>query len=230
MAPDTDGALNTVLPDHLAQFVRAMTPETDDVAAALADRNVEEGFPVVGPEVGGVLRALALLAGTERAFEFGSGMGYSAYWIVPVLPADGEVVLTDFEESKLDVARECFERGGYADRARFEVGDARETYRGYDGPFDFVLVDNRAEEYTETFRLVRDDIPSGGVVCADNVMAGPAVDADLAVAALEGEPDWDAMDDSTRGVVDFLLDVRDDEAFETVLLPVGEGLTISVRR
>ena len=223
-------ALNTVLADDAAQFVRAMAPETDAVAEELEAHNVEAGFPIVGPEVGGVLRLLARLAGTRRAFEFGSGMGYSAYWIAPVVSADGEVVLTDFDASHLEVAREFFERGGYADRARFEVGDALETYRGYDGPFDLVLIDNREEEYVETFELVRDDVPSGGVVCADNVMTGPVVQEDLALAALEGDPDWDAMDDSTRGVVEYLLHVREDDAFETALLPVGEGLAVSVKR
>jgi caffeoyl-CoA O-methyltransferase len=223
-------ALNTVLSEDVAAFVRAMAPGTDAVAEELEERNVEAGFPIVGPEVGGVLRLLARLAGTRRAFEFGSGMGYSAYWIAPVLPADGEVVLTDFDASHLDTAREFFERGGYADRARFEVGDALETYREYDGPFDLVLIDNGSEEYVETFELVRDDVPSSGVIYADNVMTGPAVQEDLALAALEGGPDWDAMDDSTRGVVEYLLHVREDDAFETALLPVGEGLAVSVKK
>jgi len=222
--------LNTVLSEDVASFVRAMAPALDDVGEALADHNVEVGFPVVGPEVGGTLRLLARLAGTERAFEFGSGMGYSAYWIAPVVPEDGELVLTDFEESNLEVAREFFERGGYVDRARFEVGDALDTYRAYEGPFEFVLIDNLENEYLETFELVREDVPPGGVICADNVMAGPAVQEDLALAALSGEPDWAAMDEYTTGVVEYLLHVREDDAFETALLPIGEGLAVSVKR
>jgi len=222
--------MNTVLTDDVADFVRAMAPALDDVGEELADHNVAEGFPIVGPEVGGTLRLLARLADTERAFEFGSGMGYSAYWIASVVPADGELVLTDFEEENLEVAREFFERGGYADRARFEVGDALDTYRAYHGPFDFVLIDNLEDEYLETFELVREDVPPGGVICADNVMTGPAVQEELALPALEGEPDWDAMDEYTEGVVEYLLHVRAEDDFETALLPVGEGLAVSVKR
>jgi predicted O-methyltransferase YrrM len=227
---DDYDVMNTVLADDVAEFVRAMAPTMDDVGRELADHNVGEGFPIVGPEVGGTLRLLARLAGTERAFEFGSGMGYSAYWIAPVVPADGDLVLTDFDAENLEVAREFFDRGGYADRAQFEVGDALDTYAEYDGPFEFVLIDNLEDEYRETFELVRDDVPSGGVICADNVMTGPAVQEDLALAALEGEPDREAMDEYTEGVVEYLLHVRDVEDFETVLLPVGEGLAVSVKR
>jgi predicted O-methyltransferase YrrM len=59
-------------------------------------------------------------------------------------------------------------------------------------------------------------------------MAGPAVQTEKALAALEG--DDPELDDSTRGVVEFLRAVRADDAFETVLLPVGEGLLLAVKR
>lgn len=230
MDEDDYDVLNTVLADDVARFVRAMAPETDPVFDELAENNVADSVPVVGPEVGGVLRLLARFVRPRRAFEFGSGRGYSAYWIAPVIPDDGELVLTDFDEANVAAARTYFERGGYAGRARFEVGDALDVYRASDGPWEFVLLDNLEQEYRETWDLVRDDVPSGGVVCADNVMAGPAVRTDLALAALEGDPDWDAMDETTRGVVEYLRTVRADDDFETALLPVGEGLSVSVRR
>lgn len=222
--------LNSVLTDDVARFVRAMTPEDDPLLAEITADNVDDGFPIVGPEVGATMRTLARLADAERAFEFGSGRGYSAYWLAPVIPADGTLVLTDFEAENVEQARSYFERGGYDDRAEFAVGDALETYRSMEGPWDFVLLDNLETQYLETFELVRDDVSPGGVVCADNVMAGQSVQEDLALAALEGDPDWDAMDEPTRGVVEYLFTVRDDDAFETTLLPVGEGLAVSVKR
>lgn len=230
MELDESDVLNTVLSGEVSRFVETMATGNDLVLDAMTAHNVAEEVPIVGPEVGVVLRTVARLAGTERAFEFGSGRGYSAYWVADALSADGEIVLTDYGEANLETAREFFERGGYATRARFEVGDALTTYREYDGPWDFVLIDNAEAEYLEAFELVRGDVQSGGVVCADNVMAGPAVQTPLAIAALEGDPDWEAMDDSTRGVVEYLQRVRGDDAFETTLLPVGEGLAVSVKR
>lgn len=229
MGFDDYDVLNSVLDDRTSRFVRAMTPATDATFEDLAGHNVDNDFPVVGPEVGATLRVVARMIGASRVFEFGSGMGYSAYWIAPVLPPDGEIVLTDFEEPNLEAARAFFERGGISDLARFEVGNALETYREYDGPFDLVLVDNLEEEYLETFELVREDVSTGGVVCADNVMTGPAVQEKLALAALDGD-DPDGMADSTRGVVEYLRRVREDPEFETTLLPVGEGLALSVKR
>lgn len=220
----------TVLDPEVARFVHALTPTTDATFADLAAHERERDFPTVGPEVGGVLRLLAHLTDARHVFEFGSGHGYSAYWIAPALPADGELVLTDLDPDKLDTAREFLEAGGYADRVRFAIGDALETYADEEGPVDLVLLDHHETQYREAFEAVREDVPSGGVICADNVMAGAAVDEDLALAAVEGDPDWAAMDDTTRGVVEYLLAAREDPAFATALLPVGEGLCVSVRR
>lgn len=216
----------SVLPDDLARFVRATGPAHDEIQAEMADYADERGFPIVGPEVGGTLRLLARLTDARRVFEFGSGFGYSAYWFLRGMNG-GEVVLTEVDADELAMAREFFERAGVADRASFEEGDAIDIVDDYDGPFDLVLVDNEKHRYVEAFEAVREKVPVGGVVVADNVMAGP-VDFEVLLAHVDGGEVGD-VDDATRGIVDYLDTVRDDEAFETVVLPLGEGVAVSTR-
>jgi predicted O-methyltransferase YrrM len=94
-------------------------------------------------------------------FEFGSGFGYSAYWFARALPDDGAVVLTDLDEANLDRAREYLERGGPADLATFEVGDALATAERYDGPFDVVCLDLEKYQYEAAFETMRDAVRPG---------------------------------------------------------------------
>jgi len=136
-------------------IAEAVRPERDTVLREMDARSDREGFPTVGPQVGGWLSLLARTVTAERIFEFGSGFGYSAYWFARALDADGEIVLTEIDADELDDAREYFERGGVADRAHFEHGDAIDIVDQYDGPFDVVLIDNEKERYTEAFEAVR---------------------------------------------------------------------------
>ena len=217
----------TPLPPVTEQFARTLAPEPDEILTEMTHRAEREDFPIVGPAVGAWLRLLARLTDAERAFEFGSGFGYSAYWMAPAIPADGQLVLTEIDAAELAAAREYFDRGGYADRAAFEHGDAIDTVAQYDGPFDIVLIDNEKTRYVEAFEAVREHVPVGGVVAADNAIeAEPLEFADIR-ALLAGE-DVDAGD-ASRGIADYLERVRDDPAFETGLLPLGEGVAISVR-
>ncbi|WP_324662798.1 O-methyltransferase [Haloarcula sediminis] len=217
----------TPLPEVTEQFARTLTPEPDGIVAEMDERADREGFPTVGPAVGAWLRLLARLTDAERVFEFGSGYGYSAYWMAPALPADGELVLTEVDADELDAAREYFRRGGYADRAVFEHGDAVDVVDRYDGPFDVVLVDNEKERYTEAFEAVREKVPVGGVVAADNAVEAAPLDFADVRALLAGESV--EASDASRGVAAYLKRVRDDPDFETGLLPLGEGVAVSVR-
>lgn len=214
-------------PEDLARFARLVGPDTDEVLDEMDDHADETGFPTVGPAVGGWLRLLARAVGTERAFEFGSGFGYSAYWVAEALPPDGQVVLTEVDADELDRAREYFRRGGYADRAVFEHGDALDVVDDYEGPFEFVLLDNEKERYVEAFEAVREKVPPGGVVAADNVTTAGHVDFDALLAHAEGRSP--EMNPATRGVAAYLDHVGGDPDFETTLLPLGEGVSVSLR-
>jgi caffeoyl-CoA O-methyltransferase len=221
------------LPSVTASFAEAVGSDADTVIEEMDARADREGFPTVGPAVGGWLRLLARAVDAERVFEFGSGYGYSAYWMAPALPPDGELVLTEFDEEELADAREYLERGGYADRAVFEAGDALATVERYDGPFDLVLLDNEKERYAEAFEAVRGKVPPGGLVCADNAMTAGPIEFDALRRLVGGKQgdDGDEVDttDATRGIADYLETVRADPAFETTLLPLGEGLAVSIR-
>jgi predicted O-methyltransferase YrrM len=214
------------VPDDVETFAATVGPDPDAVIEEMDDRAEETGFPTVGPAVGGWLQQLAGLVDAERVFEFGSGFGYSAYWFARGLPDDGEVVLTEVDEAELEDAREYLQRGGYADRARFELGDAIETVEDYEGPFDVVLIDNEKDRYVEAFEAVRGNVPVGGVVLADNVTAGPFDFEEIHRLIVEG---GDSDDANARGVADYVARVQSDDDFETTLLALGEGVAVGRR-
>lgn len=222
------------VPEETERFAARIGPRPDRILAEMEWRAARTGFPIVGPAVGGWLQQLAGLVGAERVFEFGSGFGYSAYWFVRALPAGGEVVLAELDAAELDDARRYFERGGYADRARFERGDAIGIAADCEGPFEAVLIDNEKRRYVEAFETIRAKVPIGGVVVADNVIEGPFTFGTLR-GVLEGSRDEDGTDgethtDAARGIEAYLDHVGSLEGFETTLLPLGEGLAVSRRR
>lgn len=185
----------------------------------------EVNFPTVGPDVGRFLRVAALMADAERVFEFGSGFGYSAVWMATALPDHGEIVLTDYNAENVDRAREFLQRAGYDDLVTFHVGDAVDAFENTSGTFDVVLIDHEKDRYVEAFDLVAERLADGGVVIADNVLDGP-VDPEHVRAGLDGD---EPIDTATAGIVGYVERVRDDPSFETVVVPLGEGIAVSVR-
>ncbi|WP_135304623.1 O-methyltransferase [Haloarcula amylovorans] len=214
--------------ESVDRLLSLASPDEDPVVEAMERRARQEGFPTVGHEVGSALRLFARLANATSVFEFGSGFGYSAYWLAPAVGSEGSIVLTEVDEDELELAREYFERGGYEDRAVFELGDALDVVGRYDGPFDMVLLDHENGRYVDAFEAVREKVRLGGLVVADNVLHTAEMDPE--------ELEIRLTDDTARvpgspadELGTYLEHVRADPDFETTVLPVGEGLFATVR-
>ncbi len=218
--------MTDVLPAHTARVLRAFAPSSDETLAAMADHAAATDYPIVGPEVGGLLALLTRVADVERAFEFGSGFGYSAYWIARALPAGGQVVLTDIDDGYLERAREWFDAAGLADRASFEAGDAHDTIERAEGPFDLVVLDHYNRHYVDALEAARERLAPGGLVVADNALSGNSVHLEAIVSHVDGEPV--DTNENTAGTIDFLETLAGDPSLETSLLPLGDGVTVSV--
>lgn len=142
-------------------------------------------------------------------------------------PEHDEVILTEVDAEEVAMAEAFFERAGVADRAVFERGDAMEIGNRYDGPFDVVLIDHRKDHYADAFEAIRQELPVGAAIVADNAMHGAVSLTDLLPYFESGA---DLPDDTnTRGVAEYIETVRAAQDFHTVVLPVGNGLALTTR-
>ncbi len=134
-------------------------------------------------------------------------------------------MLTEYDPDNADRAGEYLDRAGVGELATIEVGDACEIIERYPGPFDVVLFDHEKSRYPEAIPLVESKLPSGGVLLADNMMRGP-MEFDTVLRGLEGEQ---LRNESASGVVAYLEQMAAHDAFTTTVLPVGNGVAVSVK-
>lgn len=213
----------------VARFAKAAGPQPDSVLDEMQAYGEETGFPIIGPEVGGWLQLLACVVNARRIFEFGSGFGYSAYWFARALSPDGEIVLTEVDTDELEMAQEYLDRGGLAEHAIFEHGDALETVTEYEGPFDVVLIDVLKHEYETAFEAIHEKVAPGGIIVADNILRATNIEFDAVVRSVEEDTAAVKTNKQTQGIIDYLARVRADPQFETGILPLGNGIAVSYR-
>ena len=183
-------------------------------------RGEELGCMPVGVGVGAALRMVAAAVGARAVVEIGTGAGVSGLWLLAGMPADGILTTIDIEAEHQRAAREAYAAAGVAhQRTRVITGRALEVLgRMTDGAYDLALVDGDKAEYPgyveQATRLLR----RGGVMVIDNMLWRDLV-ADPA-----------ARDETTRTLRDLGKALRDDAAFHSSLLPVGDGLLVAVKR
>jgi predicted O-methyltransferase YrrM len=180
-------------------------------------------IPILSRDSGRVLAVLA--AGRRRIVEFGTAIGYSTLWMALAMPPDGRIATIDPDESRTGRAREFWRRAGVPDD-RIEVvnAPALEAFRGADprlgGPFDMVFIDALKEEYQGYLDAVRDRLAPGALVVADNVLWSGRTSG--------GRPSTPG--DGTEALREFCARTAADPAFETAILPIGDGLLVAALR
>ena len=221
--------MNSILSDSALKFLDLISPEPTEILLEMELLAQERNFPTVGLQAGRAIELITTMSGATRAFEFGSGFGYSAYWIACGLPSDGSVVLTDRDQVELDMARDFLTRANLSDKAIFEVGEARKIFDSYCEQFDLILFDHYNQDYLPDFQAIKHKLLPGGIIIADNAMSGLTVDFEGLISFFDPNSDDPPLNENTIGTANYLLELKKDPSFKTFVMPLGDGLVVSVR-
>lgn len=184
------------------------------LAARLA--SLEMGVDAVSPGVGATLQVLARALGARAVFEVGTGCGVSGLYLLRGMP-DGVLTSVDSEGEFLRIARATFEGAGLLQRTRLMSSRALDLMpRMSSGAYDMVVLDGDVEELpyyaVHAARMLR----RGGVMAIVRALSGHVADP----TARGGKAT--ALRETTRML-------GDSEQFFSALLPVADGLMLSVR-
>lgn len=209
-------------PSKTSEYVREkLRVETDPLLREMTAYADERFIPVLLPESAAFLCQLVGLIKPKKTLEIGTAIGYSSQLI---LRSGGERLYTiEMKEDILDKAKEYFARAGLSDRVTCFLGDACEILPLTEGSFDFVFMDGPKTKYPTFLPYVTRLLKSGGVLLCDNVLYDGMASGERSLK----------RDKSTivNGIDRFLDALRDDEAYEsTSVLPVGDGMSLSVKR
>ena len=168
-----------------------------------------------------LLAFLIELMGATRVLEIGCFTGYGTLAMALALPPGGRVVTLDVNDHWPAIGRRHWERAGVADRIELRVGlalDSLDRLTAEGAVFDVAYVDADKKLYDTYYERALALVRSGGVVALDNVLWGGAV-ADTA-----------DQDRQTRVLRELNAKIRGDDRVSSLLLPVGDGLTLTRKR
>ena len=208
---------------YVGETISKETPLQKRLRAETAKLPDNWAMMQIGADQGAFLALLVRLIGAKRTIEIGTFTGYSALAVAQALPKDGKVIACDINEEWTSIGRRYWKEAGLADKIDLRLGPATETLKsllaqGGAGTFDFAFIDADKAGYDAYYELCLQLIRPNGLIAVDNVLWSGAV-----VNAKKRDADTDAL----RALN---LKIRDDSRVESVLLTVGDGLTLARKR
>ena len=202
---------------QVSEYLQSLVPERHAELRAMEERARETDFPIIGPVAGHFCYLVAKLIGARRIFELGSGFGYSTAWFARAVAehGSGEVHHVVWDAALSREARERLARMGFAGLVRYHVGEAVETLRQIEGPFDLIFNDIDKRGYPGAFPVIAQQLRPGGVLIVDNLLWSGRI--------------FDPADTSpdTEGVRAFTRVVFDDPGWTATIVPIRDGLLMA---
>jgi predicted O-methyltransferase YrrM len=198
-----------------AEYLDTLLPPRDALLDRIEQYAAERGQPIADPEVAQVERILVRALRPKRIIEVGTNIGYSV--IVMGRECGPETVLETIEIDRgiLATAKQFVAEAELVCDVRFHQGAALEVLPRLEGPFDFAFIDCVKSEYEQYLDQLLPKMPSGAVIVCDNLLWGGKVAAGV-------------HDESTDGLRAFNRRIMTDERLESIVLPLGDGVGLSI--
>ncbi len=199
----------------------------DGPEEALTDTMYREakamGIPVIRQQMKSFIQVMLQISRPERILEIGSGVGYSAVFMAHCCEGRCAITTIERDAERAAKARENIHLSPYGSSITLLEGDALEIMKDLQGEVDMIFMDAAKGQYIhflpDSLRLLR----RGGLLITDNVLReGDILESRFAVERRDRT--------IHKRVRDYLYEIKHNEQLCTTILPLADGVAVSVKQ
>ena len=209
--------------ERMSAFIDSLdtgnTPFLNEIESEAKKTNV----PIIRTQTQSLIKLLLAISKPASILEVGCAIGFSALFMSEYAPAGCHITTIEKYGKRIPIARENFKRAGREDRITLLEGEAADILKELDGTYDLIFMDAAKGQYIHFLPDVLRLLSVGGILLSDNVLQdGDVIESRFAVTRRNR-----TIHSRMR---EYLYELKHHPALETVILPVGDGVTVSVRK
>jgi caffeoyl-CoA O-methyltransferase len=211
------------LPKKISRYIAEHAVREPEILREL--RAATSSLPNAGMQIGadqGQFMALLVQAmGARNCLEIGTFTGYSALAVALAMPENGRIVCCDISEEWTAIGRPFWEKAGMDRKIDLRIGPALRTLdelKKETQSFDFVFIDADKTNYANYYEACLPMLRPGGILAVDNTLWSGWV------------ADRGHHDDVTVALRKFNDKLHTDDRVEIALLPLGDGVTLALKK
>ena len=207
----------------MVTYIHSLESPEKDIIEIIEKEALEACVPIIRKETQSFLKVLLSIKKPLRVLEVGTAVGFSAILMSEYLPKNSHITTIENYEKRIPIARENFKRAGKDNQINLLEGDALEIMKNLEETYDFIFMDAAKGQYIyylpEAIRLLN----TGGVLMSDNVLQ----DGDVIESRFAVERRNRTIHSRMR---EYLYELKHDERLTTSILPLGDGVALSIKK
>ncbi|MGX1982557.1 putative O-methyltransferase YrrM [Thermolongibacillus altinsuensis] len=209
---------------EIVEYIQSLLPEREEAILKMEDYAREHHVPIM--DLVGIETMLHLLkiANPKKILEIGTAIGYSAIRMAKVLP-NAKIVTIERDEERYKQALLYVNETKTSEQIEVLFGDALELSDqvAEKGPFDALFIDAAKGQYRRFFELYEPLLTERGIIITDNVLFKGLV-------ASEQPIEQKRIRQLVQKIREYNEWLMNHPRYETIILPIGDGMAISRRR
>ena len=165
---------------------------------------------------GRLLSLISKLIKPKQILEIGTYTGYGTLCLSEGLDPNGTIHTIEINEELIDFQNKFFKQSDKKKQIKQYLGSALSIIEKLQGSFDIVFLDADKANYINYLELITPKLKKGGILITDNVLWSGKV---------LGKTNKGDID--TQIIKKFNSLIKNHESFETILLPIRDGLSLS---
>lgn len=211
-----------IVDERMTAFINSLNPGNTEILDQIEREALDAYVPIIRREMQSFLKFLLKAHRPKRILEVGTAVGFSAILMSEYAPKDCQVTTIEKYEKRIPIAKQNFIRAGKEDRITLLEGDAMEILKSLDGPYDLIFMDAAKGQYIYYLPELLRMLPKGGILVSDNVLQ----DGDVIESRFAVERRNRTIHARMR---EYLYELTHCGELTTSILPLGDGVTVSVR-
>lgn len=212
-----------IVDERMTAFIDSLDKGNTPFLDEIEREALKERVPIIRKSMQSLLKFLLVCLRPKRILEVGTAVGFSALLMDEYSPEGCHITTIEKYEKRIPVARENFSRAGAQERITLLEGDAAEILKELKGPYDLIFMDAAKGQYGSFLPDILRLLPQGGLLVSDNVLQdGDIIESRFAVTRRNRT--------IHARMREYLYELKHHPQLETAVLPVGDGVTLSVRR
>lgn len=208
--------------ERISTFINSFDIGNTPFLNELEQYAIKTNVPVIRPQMQSFLKLLLAMKQPKQILEVGTAIGFSALLMSEYGPKDCSITTIEKYEKRISLARENFKKAGKEEQITLLEGDATEILKNLAGSYDFIFMDAAKGQYINFLPDILKLMPVGGVLISDNVLQdGDVMESRFAVTRRDR-----TIHSRMR---EYLYELKHNEQLCTDILPVGDGVTVSVK-
>lgn len=212
-----------IVEERMRTFINSLDTGNTPFLEELEQYALQERVPVIRREMQSFIKMLLALQRPKRILEVGTAIGFSTLLMCEYGPADVQITTIENYEKRIPLAKENFRKAGQESKITLLEGDAKKILAGLSGSYDLIFMDAAKGQYIHWLPDVIRLLKKGGVLLSDNVLQ----DGNL----IESHYIVERRDRTIyKRMREYLYQLKHDPLLETSILPLGDGVTVSVKK